>query len=167
MSSLLAGESLLHETTASGEHPDFSDRLAGDVNALDDFARELRGRNGLGDIGGEATGRLPRRVNADAATGEKDLAKLVLALVELVRQLMERQAVRRVNAGSLSEEQVERMGETFLKLDQRMAELRAAFGLQAEDLNLCLGPLGDLLPRERARATSAIGPRMTAGAEHR
>jgi hypothetical protein len=58
---------------------------------------------------------------------------------------MERQAARRVNAGSLSDEQVEEMGETFLKLDRKMAELRTAFGLQPEDLNLSLGPIVDQL----------------------
>lgn len=88
---------------------------------------------------------LPRRINADQAKVEKDIVKLVLSLVELVRQLMERQAVRRVNAGSVSEDEVERMGETFLKLDQRMTELRNAFGLEREDLELNLGPIQDLL----------------------
>ena len=139
----------------SGEELDLTGRLSGDLGALDDFARELGGRteagrrngNGNGDgVGvGDPAGFLPRRINADQATVEKDLAKLVLALVDLVRQLMERQAARRVNAGSLSEDEVERMGETFLKLDRRMAELRTAFGLEGEDLNLNLGPIGDLL----------------------
>ena len=125
---------------SSGEPLDLSGRLTGDLSALDDFAREL-----AGTPNGGALGVLPRRVNADQTTVERDLAKLVLALVELVRELMERQAVRRVNAGSLSEDEVERMGETFLKLDRRMAELRAAFGLEREDLNLNLGLIGDLL----------------------
>lgn len=121
-------------TTAwAGDDLDLTDRLSGDVNALDDFARELGGRTNT------------RRINADKATVEKDLAKLVLALVDLVRQLLERQAIRRVNAGSLSDDEVERMGETFLKLDERMAELSAAFGLRREDLNLSLGSIRDLL----------------------
>jgi pantothenate kinase type III len=62
----------------------------------------------------------------------------------LLRQLMERQALRRVNAGSLSDDEVERMGETFLKLDRRMKELKVAFGLEGEELGLHLGPIGDL-----------------------
>jgi hypothetical protein len=122
---------------------DLAGRLSGDLSALDDFAREVGGRREPSQPGG--AGLLPRRINADQATVEKDLAKLVLTLVDLVRQLMERQAVRRINAGSLSEDEVERMGETFLKLDQRMAELRTAFGLEVADLNLSLGPIGDLL----------------------
>ena len=95
--------------------------------------------------GADATGVLPRRINADQTTVEKDLAKLVLALIDLVRRLMERQAARRVNAGSLSEDQVERMGETFLRLDRKMVELRSVFGLREEDLDLRLGPIGDLV----------------------
>ena len=124
---------------------DLAGRLTGDLEALDDFARELRARTESGPEGAGAAGLLPRRINADQATAEKDLAKLVLTLIELVRQLMERVAVRRVNAGSLSEDEVERMGETFLRLEQRMEELTKAFGLRREDLKLNLGPLGDLL----------------------
>ena len=88
---------------------------------------------------------LPRRFDSDPATAEKELGKLVLTIVDIVRQLMERQAARRVNAGSLSDDEVERMGETFLKLDRKMVELRTAFGLEAEDLNINLGPIGELL----------------------
>jgi hypothetical protein len=130
---------------STGERPDLAGRLSGDLDALDDFARELGERTGTARRGEDASGILPRRINADESTVEKDLAKLVLSLVDLVRQLMERQAVRRVDAGSLSDDEVERMGETFLKLDRRMAELRTAFGLKPEDMNLNLGSLRDLL----------------------
>lgn len=91
---------------------------------------------------------LSRHVDADAddpAKVEKGLVQLVLTLVELLRQLMERQAVRRVEAGGLSEDEVERLGRTLMLLDQRMTELREHFGLTPEDLNLDLGPLGRLL----------------------
>jgi hypothetical protein len=88
---------------------------------------------------------LTRRVNADPEALEKGLAQLVLTIVELLRQLMERQALRRIDGGSLSEEQVERLGRTFMELDRRMDELREEFGLTEEDLNLHLGPLGRLL----------------------
>jgi Gas vesicle protein K len=88
---------------------------------------------------------LSRRVNADPESLERGLAQLVLTIVELLRQLMERQALRRVDAGGLSEEQVERLGRTFMELDKRMAELRDEFGLSEDDLNLDLGPLGRLL----------------------
>ena len=87
----------------------------------------------------------PRRVNADPEKVEKGLAQLVLTLVELLRQLMERQALRRMEQGTLTDEQIERLGETFMKLARRMDELKAEFGLEDSDLNLNLGPLGDLL----------------------
>lgn len=88
---------------------------------------------------------LSRRVGADPENIEKGLVQLVLTLVELLRQLMERQAIRRVDAGGLAEEDVERLGQTLMLLDQRMTELRDHFGLTPEDLNLDLGPLGRLL----------------------
>ena len=88
---------------------------------------------------------LRRRVNADRENLEKGLAQLVMTLIELVRQLMERQALRRIEGGSLSDEEVERLGETFMLLGQRMDELKEQFGLEDEDLNLDLGPLGRLM----------------------
>jgi hypothetical protein len=132
-------------TGLSYEELDLAGRLSGDLSSLDDFARELGARTEAGPADGNGTGFLPRRINATPATVEKDLAKLVLALVDLVRRLMEKQAVRRINAGSLSDDEVERMGETFLKLDERMTELRRAFGLEQEELNLSLGPIRNLL----------------------
>ena len=88
---------------------------------------------------------LTRRVNADPESVERGLAQLVLTIVELLRQLMERQALRRIDGGGLSDDQVERLGTTFMELDRRMAELREQFGLTEEDLNLDLGPLGRLV----------------------
>jgi hypothetical protein len=88
---------------------------------------------------------LGRRVNADREGLEKGLAQLVLTLVELLRQLMERQAIRRIDGGALSAEKVEQLGETFMLLERRMQELKDAFGLEDEDLNLDLGPLGKLI----------------------
>jgi uncharacterized protein YjiS (DUF1127 family) len=88
---------------------------------------------------------LPTRVNADPETVERGLAQLVLTLIELLRQLMERQALRRMDEGSLSDDEIERLGRTFMKLAERMDELKAHFGLRDEDLNLDLGPLGNLL----------------------
>jgi hypothetical protein len=88
---------------------------------------------------------LSRRVNSDPESLERGLAQLVLTIVELLRQLMERQAIRRIDGGGLSDEQEERLGQTFMELDRRMAELREEFGLTEEDLNLDLGPLGRLL----------------------
>jgi hypothetical protein len=88
---------------------------------------------------------LTRRVNADPESVERGLAQLVLTIVELLRQIMERQALRRIDGGTLSEDQVERLGRTFMELDKRLEELREEFGLTEEDLNLDLGPLGRLL----------------------
>jgi hypothetical protein len=76
---------------------------------------------------------------------EHGLAALVLTVVELLRQLMERQALRRVEAGGLDDETVERLGATLMALEERMEELKRVFGLEDEDLNLDLGPLGRLL----------------------
>jgi hypothetical protein len=89
--------------------------------------------------------QLDRRVNADPQNVERGLAQLVLTLVELLRQLMERQAVRRVEGGSLTDDEIERLGITFMRLDERMGQLREAFDLDEKDLNLDLGPLGRLL----------------------
>jgi hypothetical protein len=88
---------------------------------------------------------LPRRVSVDGETVERGLAQLVLTLVELLRQLMERQALRRMECGTLTDEEIDRLGDTFMKLAERMDELKEHFGLQDEDLNLNLGPLGTLL----------------------
>jgi hypothetical protein len=88
---------------------------------------------------------LSRRVNTDPEKLEKGLAQLVLTLIELLRQLMERQALRRIEGGTLTTEETERLGRTFMALEERMEELKREFGLEDEDLNLNLGPLGDLM----------------------
>ena len=85
------------------------------------------------------------RTQADNEKLERGLAQLVLTLIELLRQLMERQALHRMDAGSLDDDEIERLGQTFMKLADRMDELKEHFGLRDEDLNLNLGPLGDLL----------------------
>lgn len=85
-------------------------------------------------------------VDIDRENVGRDLASLVLTVVELLRQLMERQAIRRFDQGDLTEEQEERMGTTLMLLDERMTELCAQHDLRREDLNLDLGPLGTLLP---------------------
>ncbi|GAA2574893.1 gas vesicle protein K [Streptomyces violaceus] len=90
-----------------------------------------------------------RRLTTDPDTVERDLIKLVLTVVELLRQLMERQALHRVDIGDLTEEQEERVGLTLMLLDDRMRELCARYDLRPEDLNLDLGPLGTLLPPPR------------------
>ena len=84
------------------------------------------------------------RVDCSPETIEQGLAKLVLGLIELLRQLLERQAIRRMEGGSLSEQEVEEMGLALMKLEEKIAELAGHFGLKPEDLNLQLGPLGNL-----------------------
>ena len=88
---------------------------------------------------------LPKKIEANPKNVEKGLAKLVLTLIELIRKLMEKQAMRRVEAGSLTDDEVERVGETLMKLENKMKELKEIFGLKDEELNINLGPLGDLL----------------------
>ena len=75
----------------------------------------------------------------------KGLGRLVLTLVELLRDLLERQAMHRIEAGSLTDGEIERLGATFLQLSEQMVFLKNVFGLEGEDLNLDLGPLGKLL----------------------
>jgi hypothetical protein len=89
---------------------------------------------------------LPHRIDADPESVAKDLGRLVLTVVELVRQLMERQAIRRIDAGDLPEEKIEELGVGLMHLEDAMDQLREHFGLEPRDLNLDLGPLGTLLP---------------------
>jgi len=112
-----------------------ADKLLARAGELETFA------GGLGEI----DNLFPRRINADPERVERGLAQLVLTLVELLRQLLERQALRRVESGSLTDDEVERLGETLMKLEQRMQELKEHFELGEDDLNLDLGPLGRLL----------------------
>jgi Gas vesicle protein K len=108
--------------------------LSGPVD-LDPFARDLPR---LGDA-------LSRRLEAEPENVERGLAQLVLTVVELLRQLVERQALRRVQAGGLDDETVERLGRTLMALEARMEDLKEVFDLGDEDLNLDLGPLGRLV----------------------
>jgi hypothetical protein len=87
---------------------------------------------------------LPDRINADPERVEQGLARLVLTVIELLRQVLEHQAVRRMDGGSLTDEEIERLGLALMKLGSRMDELKAIFGLTDEDLNIDLGPLGRL-----------------------
>lgn len=88
---------------------------------------------------------LPSNIDVDPDAVSQDLAKLVLTLVELLRQVVEHQAVRRMDDPDLSDEQVERMGLALLRLEEKMHEIRDVFGLASEELNVDLGPLGKLL----------------------
>lgn len=90
--------------------------------------------------------QIPRRLETDSESVERDLVRLVLAVVELVRQLMERQALRRVEAGGLSDEQVEELGRSLMRLENAVELLRTKFGLRPKDLSIDLGPLGATVP---------------------
>jgi len=100
-----------------------------------EFAGELR----------RVADALPERINVDARSVEQGLAKLVLTLIELVRRLLEKQAVRRMEGGGLTPEQIEELGLALMKLEEKMGELKGQFGLADEDLNLDLGPIGKLI----------------------
>ena len=90
-------------------------------------------------------GILPERVDVDPEGVEHGLANLVLALVEFLRQLLERQAVRRMEGGTLTDEEIERMGLALMRLEQKIQEMARVFGLEPSDLNIGLGPLGRLV----------------------
>ena len=85
------------------------------------------------------------RINIDPKNVEKGLAKLVLTIVELLRQLMEKQAAKRVEGGSLTDEEIEKVGEALMNIEEKMKELKKIFGLKDKELNINLGPLGNLL----------------------
>lgn len=90
-------------------------------------------------------GGTEQRVDVSPESVEQGLAKLVLTVVELLRQVLERQAVRRMEGGSLTSEQIENMGTALMKLEEKVHELSTHFGLTPQDLNIDLGPLGKLL----------------------
>lgn len=128
------GAGVMYSDQQSGTKMETSDRISGDLALLDEFANEIS----------KAESILPRHLNADPEKLEQGLAKLVLAIVDLLRRLMEKQAIRRIEGGSLTDEEIERLGLAFMRMEEKLEEIKAAFGLENEDLNLNLGPLGDL-----------------------
>ena len=98
----------------------------------------------LGLPAAEIPSALSGRLNADPERVERGLAQLVLAVVDLLRELMERQALRRMEGGSLDEDEIERLGTAFMKLNETMDELKEQFDLTDRDLEMSLGPLGNL-----------------------
>lgn len=110
-------------------------------DSLGDFARIMKaGSNGASASGGK-TGRL----NLDQEKVKNGLGQLVLTLVKLLHELLERQAIRRMEAGSLTDTEIEALGVTLMMQAQEIERLRKEFGLEDEDLNLDLGPLGKVL----------------------
>lgn len=95
----------------------------------------------------EESGGAAQRVDCSAESVEQGLARLVLSLIELLRRLLERQAIRRMEGGSLTDQEIDNMGEALMKLEAKIQELAGNFGLSLADLNLDLGPLGNLLEK--------------------
>jgi len=111
-------------------------------DALSDFAKIMQG--GASVPAHSAPGQTPR-INLDQDTVKNSLGQLVLTLVKLLHELLERQGIRRIEAGSLTDDQIERLGLTLMKQAQEIDRLRQEFGLDEDDLNIDLGPLGQLL----------------------
>jgi hypothetical protein len=107
----------------------------------------------------------PSHLSTDCETAADDLVRLVLALVETLRQLVERQAIRRVEAGNLADDEIERLGLALLRLEQRMDELKVHFGLHDEDLclRLDLGDLADVPPADNTTLARRHDATMDAG----
>ena len=107
-----------------------------EVAQLDDLRRELERVAG---------GRETPRWNSDPEDVQRSVAHLVLTLVEFIRRLLERQAIRRMDAGTLSDEQTEDVGRALMQLEATVSDIAAKFGIQPEDLNMDLGPAGKLM----------------------
>lgn len=107
--------------------------ISGDLDDLTQLQRELNPVNRSS----------PYRIETDSEDVERGLAKLVLTLIELIRKLVEKQALRRVEGGRLTEDEIERLGLTLMKLEQKMEGLKEHFGLSDDDLTIDLGPLGE------------------------
>lgn len=114
------------------------------MSSADDFGNAENTDDFTGDINA-LNNSFKNRLNADPEGVEKGLAKLVLTLIELLRRLMEKQAMRRIENGTVDDTEIEKLGEAFMNLELKMIELRDVFELTEEDLNLNLGPLGDLM----------------------
>ena len=108
-----------------------------EVSELDDLRAELERA--------AASAQSPLRWNADPEDVQRSVAHLVLTLVELIRRLLERQAIRRMEGGSLTDEQVEDVGVALMKLEETVHDIALKFGIPPEDLNLDLGPIGKLM----------------------
>ncbi len=113
-----------------------------DSDSLDEFARVMNYDGSPRNVEG---GSEKARINLDQDAVKNGLGQLVLTVVKLLHELLERQAIRRMESGSLNDDQIERLGVTLMRQAQEIDRLRKDFGLEEEDLNLDLGPLGKLL----------------------
>ena len=107
-----------------------------EVAELEDLRKQLQAAAG---------GQSPMRWNADPDDVQRSVAHLVLTLVEFVRKLLERQSIRRMEAGTMTDRQVEDVGRALMQLEETVRDIAAKFGIPPEDLNLELGPLGKLI----------------------
>jgi hypothetical protein len=107
-----------------------------EVAELDELRRELERT---------AAGRSPLRWNANPDDVQRSVAQLVLTLVEFIRKLLERQAIRRMESGTLTDQQTEDVGRALMKLEETVRDIAAKFGLDPDELNLDLGPVGKLM----------------------
>lgn len=143
---IVTEEEVLCELQPEVEVKDFQPALLGEESSLGQTSRgEMLATTLPSVVDNKPEQIFEQKTNADSANVEKGLTKLVLTLIELVRKLMEKQAIRRIEADQLSAVEIENVGDTFFLLDERMKQLKDMFGLGDEDLNLDLGPLGDLL----------------------
>src|SRR4051812_29553585 len=106
-----------------------------EIAELDQLRRELE----------QVSRRSPARWNADPEDVQRSVAQLVLTLVEFIRRLLERQAIRRMDAATLTPDQVEDIGRALMQLEETVLDMARRFGLSPDDLNLDLGPVGKLL----------------------
>ena len=113
-----------------------SQRVSVDVREIDSLRSELKRMSQPGS---------PSRWNANPEDVRRSVAKLVLTLIEFIRQVLERQAIRRMDAGTLTDEETEKIGLALMRLEETIRDLAAQFGLHAEDLKLDLGPVGQLV----------------------
>jgi hypothetical protein len=114
----------------------------GESQAISDFAKVMRG--GASIPARSPSGQAPH-INLDQDNIKNSLGQLVLTLVKLLHELLEPQGIRRIEAGSLTDDQIERLGLTLMKQAQEIDRLRQEFGLEEDDLNIDPGPLGQLL----------------------
>jgi len=115
------------------------------MQTADSASAESRAISEFADVMSPARSASPPRIELKHDDVKNGLGKLVLTLVELLRELLERQAIRRIEGGSLTDVEIERLGTTFMRLAEEMDRLKDHFGLSNDDLNLDLGPLGSLL----------------------
>ena len=107
-----------------------------EIQELEDLKAELERRLGA---------QPAPRWNADPENVERSVAQPVLTLIEFIRKLMERQAIRRMEDDTLTPEQVERLGLALMRLEETVHDLAARFGIPPDELNLDLGPIGKLI----------------------